>query len=85
MKMELPINKHSFYHMLMKKICLLERSLEKQLEQLLPSKVKPYIVFTGAKLSSNFNVKNPLPFTKKHDVIYRSVCVTENCNEDFVG
>ena len=47
--------------------------------------MKPNIVFTGTKLSSNFNVKNPVPFTKKHDVIYRSVCVTESCNENYVG
>ena len=47
--------------------------------------MKPNIIFTGTKLSSNFNVKDPAPFTKKHDVIYRSVCVTESCNEDYVG
>ena len=44
----------------------------------------PNIVFTGTKLSSNFNVKDPVPRTKKHDVIYRSVCVTESCNKDYV-
>ena len=47
--------------------------------------MKPNIVFTGTKLSSNFNVKDPVPFTEKHDVIYRSVCATERCNEDYVG
>ena len=44
----------------------------------------PNIVFTGTKLSSNFNVKDPVPRTKKHDVIYRSVCVTESCNKNYV-
>ena len=61
------------------------RSLEKQLKRSLPNNVKSNIVFIGTKLSSNFNVKDPVPFTKKHDVIYRSVCATENCNEDYVG
>ena len=61
------------------------RSLEKQLKPLLPNKVKPNIVFTGTKLSSSFNVKDLAPFTEKHDVIYRSVCATESCNEDYVG
>ena len=42
--------------------------------------MKPNIVFTGAKLSSNFNVKDPVPFTEKHDVIYRSLYATESCN-----
>ena len=46
--------------------------------------MKPNIVFTGTELSSNFNVKDPVPFTKKHDIIYRSVCATESCNEDYV-
>ena len=47
--------------------------------------MKPNIVFTGTKLLSNFNVKDPVPFTEKHNVNYRSVCVTESCNEDYVG
>ena len=51
------------------------RSLEKQLKRSLQNNLKPNIVFTGTRLSSNFNVKDPVPFTKNHDVIYRSVCV----------
>ena len=65
--------------------CSIVRSLEKQLKRSLPNNVRPNIVFSGTKLSSNFNVKDPVPFTKKHDVIYRSVCATERCNEDYVG
>ena len=42
------------------------------------------IAFTGRKHSSNFNVKDLEPFTKKHDVIYRSVCSTESCKKDYV-
>ena len=65
--------------------CLIVRSLGTQLKRSLPNNVKPNIVFTGTKLSSNFNVIDPVPFTKKHDVIYRSICATESCNEDYVG
>ena len=43
------------------------------------------IIFTSTKFSSNFNVKDSVPFTAKLDVIYRSVCATESCNESFVG
>ena len=68
-----------------KKCCSIVRSLEKQLRQSLPNNVKPNIVFIGTKLSSNFNVKDPVPFTEKHDVIYRPVCATESCNDDYVG
>ena len=47
-----------------KKGCSLVRSLEKQLERSPPNNVKPNIVFTGTKLSSNFNVKDTVPFTE---------------------
>ena len=47
--------------------------------------MKSNIVFTDTKLSSKFNVHDPVPFTKKHYGIYWSGCVTENCNEDYAG
>ena len=47
--------------------------------------MKPNIVLTDTKLSSNFNVKDPVLFTEKYDIIYRSVCATGNRNEDYVG
>ena len=65
--------------------CSIVRSQEKQLKRSLPNNVKPNIAFTCAKFSSNFNIKDPGPFTEKHDIIYRSVCATESCNEDYVG
>ena len=65
--------------------CSVVRSPEKQLKRSLPKSVKPNIFFTGTKLSSNFNVKDPVPSSKKYDVLYRSVCATESCNEDYVG
>ena len=61
------------------------RSLEKQLKRSLPDNLKPNVVFTGTKLSSNFNVEDPVPFTEKHDIIYTSVCETKSCNENYVG
>ena len=64
------------------KDCSLVRSLEKQLKRSLPNNLKPNIVFTGTtKLLSNFNLKQPVPFTETHDIIYKS----ENCNEVYVG
>ena len=67
--------------------CSIVRSLEKQLKRSLRNNVKPNIVFTGTKLSSNFNVKDPVPFTEKYDVIYRSVCATMLVNvlESYVS
>ena len=65
--------------------CSIVRYLDKKLKWSLLNNVKPNIAFTGTKVSSNFNVKDPVPFTEKHDIIYWSVCVTESCNEDYVG
>ena len=65
--------------------CSIVTSLEKQLKRSPTNNVKPNIVFTGTKRSCNFNVKDPVPFSEKHDVIYRSVCATESCNEDYNG
>ena len=45
----------------------------------------PYYHKCVSKLSSNFNVKDPVPFTEKPDIIYRLVCATERCNENYVG
>ena len=56
MKMELPVNEHSSYRIV--------RSLEKQLKRSPRNNVKPNIVFTGTKLSSNFNVKDPYHLLK---------------------
>ena len=42
------------------------------------------IAFTGTKFSSNVNIKDPVTFTEKHDLIYRSVFATVNCNEEYV-
>ena len=54
--------------------CSIVKCLDKQLKRSLPNNVK-----------SNLNVKDPIPFTKKHGIIYRSACATESCNEDYVG
>ena len=47
--------------------------------------MKPNTFFTGTKVSSNFNVKDPAAFTEKYDIIYRSVFATESCNKNYVG
>ena len=85
MKMELPVKQTLILPYAGEKGYSIARSLEKQLKRSLPNNVKSNIVFTGTKLSSNFNVKDPAPFTEKHDVIYGLVCATERCNEDYVG
>ena len=40
---------------------------------------------TSSKLSCKFNVKDKTPFDEQHDLLYRAVCATDNCIEDYVG
>ena len=41
--------------------------------------------YTSSKLLCKFNVKDKTPFEKQHDLLYRAVCATRNCIEDYVG
>ena len=49
--------------------CSLLRSLEKQTKRSLTNNMRLNIIFIGTKDSSNFNVKDPLQLTEKHDVV----------------
>ena len=39
----------------------------------------------SSKLSCKFNVKDKTPFEEQHDLLYRAVCATNNCTEDYAG
>jgi hypothetical protein len=65
--------------------CNLAHSLEKQFRRSFPPEVKLNIIYTGTKLSSNFSLKDQIPFEEKHDVVYKSVCPVENCHHSYVG
>ena len=45
--------------------------------------MKPNIVLLLQNIHLTFNVKDPVPFNEKQDVIYRSACATGNCNDDY--
>ena len=66
------------------KVCTLVKSLKTHLKKRLPSNVKVDIIYTNSKLSFKFNVKDKIPFEEQHDILYRSVCATDNCIEDYV-
>ena len=51
----------------------------------MPSNVKIDIVYKNSNLSCKSNVKDKIPFEEHHNVLYRSVCATDNCIEDYVG
>ena len=44
-----------------------------------------FIIYTGKKLFSQLNnIKDPTPFEGQHDLVYRSVCNNDNCNDDYI-
>ena len=47
--------------------------------------IKIEVTYTGTKLGSQFNIKDPIPKMHNHDIIYHIVCLKNNCNEDYIG
>ena len=43
------------------------------------------MIYTGAKLGSQFNIKDPIPERLSHNIIYHTVCPEDNYNEDYTG
>ena len=66
--------------------CILIKSLKKNLQRVLPVNIQTRIVYTGTRLSSQLrNIKDPTPFEEQHDIVYRSFCSAENCNENYIS
>ena len=40
---------------------------------------------THTHTSSKLSCKYKAPFEEQHDLLYRAVCATDNCTEDYVG
>ena len=38
----------------------------------------------GSKLLCKFNMKDKTPFEEQYSLLYRAVCVIDNCTEDYV-
>ena len=51
----------------------------------MPLNVKADIVYIGCKWSCKFNVKDKTPFEEQQGLLYRALCATNNCIEDYVG
>ena len=65
--------------------CTLIKSLEKNLQRVLPVNIQTRIVYTGTKLSSQLrNIKDPTPFEEQHDIVYHSFCSAVNCNKNYI-
>ena len=42
------------------------------------------VIYTGTKIGSQFNIKDPIPKGHNHEIIYHTVCPQDNCNEDCI-
>ena len=63
------------------KDCTMLKSLKNDLRRTLPSNIQTEIVYNSMKLSSLLNnSKDVIAFEENHDVVYRSVCATADCN-----
>ena len=64
----------------------LVKSLKKDLQRTLPSSIQTEIVYNSTKLFSLLNnSKDVTALEDKHDVAYRSVCATGNCNANYIA
>ena len=59
------------------------RSLRNTLDKVLPQDVEPKFVYTRAKLSAKFQIKDKTKDEHKHDLVYHAKC--SECGESYVG
>ena len=61
------------------------RSMEKYVRELPPKKSTLQIMYTGKKLSSQFNIKDKTNFKHQHDLIYHVNCSLPTCEDNYIG
>ena len=59
--------------------------LKKNLNKLLPNNLKIQVIFTGQKLSTQFDVKDRTKFKSKQDIIYFGKCPEQNYTDNYLG
>ena len=60
-------------------------SLKKTLKRNLPSSLECWIVQTGTKLSTRFNIKDKVDKNHLSNFIYRRKCRNKRCKDSYVG
>ena len=43
------------------------------------------VIHKDTKLEHQFDMEDPIPKKRNHDVIYHIVCTEDDCNEDYIG
>ena len=59
--------------------------LKRNLNKLLPTSLKIQVIFTGQKLSTQFNVRDRTKFKHKQDIIYFGKCPEQNYTDNYLG
>ena len=59
------------------------KSFKTTLHRSLPNNTETKVVYTGTKLSFNFQIKDKTKFDHKHDLVYYVKC--PECQEDYIG
>ena len=61
------------------------KSMNNNMQQILPNNVKTRITYTGRKLGTKFQIKDRTKNQHEHDLIYYSKCPKPNCDKDYLG
>ena len=61
------------------------KSMNNNMQQILPNNVKTRITYTGRKLGTKFQIKDRTKNQHEHDLIYYSKCPEPNCDKDYLG
>ena len=54
------------------------KTLNKELRRTLPENIKMEIIYTGKKLVSQFNIKDPIPKRHNENKIWHTICPEDN-------
>ena len=61
------------------------KSMNNNIQRILPNNMKTRITYTGRKLGTKFQIKDLTKNQHEHDLIYYSKCPEPNCDKDYLG
>ena len=61
------------------------KSMNNNIQRILPNNVRTRITYTGRKLGTKFQIKDLTKNQHEHDLIYYSKCPEPNCDKDYLG
>ena len=61
------------------------KSINNNIQRILPNNVKTRITYTGRKLGTKIQIKDLTKNRHEHDLIYYSKCTEPNCDKDYLG